>query len=301
MGNLIFEFQILFSKRKLYIHYFHTYSIMNNFNNSSLQNVICLDIVNVTDRHLNNWLLANNTYEEITKEYLFQVIENNKNEFNESNKIGRIYLHNSFCIATSYQDNLTKLELAENLLDEIKELPTIKTGEMKTEIDGFMKNLIENHRMTMSEITYLKLNKYVQQNLNPIKYKIPFFFEDIICFEMYSFDLKMKDITSSSGFKPIYEYLRKKHIGEKIIKNLIIQKMYYLKDLLIAFSAKLNGTDEEIWFWSEYYTGNLHYIKPTYLLKQKTTISLDTILDKINCNGINSLDKEEIEFLENFK
>lgn len=274
---------------------------MNNFNNSSLQNVICLDIVNVTEEYLNTWILVNDTYEEITKEYLFQMIENNKNEFNKSNKIGRIYLHNSFCIATSFQDNLSKLELAENLLDEIKELPTIKTGEMKTEIDGFMKNLIENHRMEMNETTYLKLNDYVQRNLNPIKYKIPFFFEDIICFEIYSFELKMKDITSSSGFKPIYEYLRNKYIGEKIIKNLIIQKMYYLKELLIAFSAKLNGTNEEIWFWSEYHTEALHYIKPTYLLEQKTSFSLDTILDKINSIGINSLDKEEIEFLEKFK
>lgn len=274
---------------------------MNNFNNSSLKNVICLDIVNATEKHLKIWLLANDIYEKVTKEYLFQMIENNKNEFNESTKIGRIYLHNSFCIATSFQNNLTKLELGENLLNEIKELPIIKTGEMKSEIDHFMENLIKNHKMTMSEITYLKLNDYVQQYLNPIKYKIPFFFEDIICFEMYSFNLKMKDITSSSGFKPIYEYLRKKYIGEKIINNLIVQKMYYLKELLIAFSAKLNGTDEEIWFWSEYYTENLQYIEPTYLLEQKTFYSLDTILDKINCKGINSLDNEEIEFLENFK
>lgn len=274
---------------------------MNNFNNSSLKNVICLDIVNATEKHLKIWLLANDIYEKVTKEYLFQMIENNKNEFNESTKIGRIYLHNSFCIATSFQNNPTKLELGEILLNEIKELPIIKTGEMKSEIDYFMENLIKNHKMTMSEITYLKLNDYVQQYLNPIKYKIPFFFEDIICFEMYSFNLKMKDITSSSGFKPIYEYLRKKYIGEKIINNLIVQKMYYLKELLIAFSAKLNGTDEEIWFWSEYYTENLQYIEPTYLLEQKTFYSLDTILDKINCKGINSLDNEEIEFLENFK
>lgn len=274
---------------------------MNNFNNSSLKNVICLDIVNATEKHLKIWLLANDIYEKTTKEYLFQMIENNKNEFNESTKIGRIYLHNSFCIATSFQNNPTKLELGEILLNEIKELPIIKTGEMKSEIDYFMENLIKNHKMTMSEMTYLKLNEYVQQNLNPIKYKIPFFFEDIVCFEMYSFNLKMKDITSSSGFKPIYEYLRKKYIGKKIINNLIVQKMYYLKELLIAFSAKLNGTDEEIWFWSEYYTENLQYIEPTYLLEQKTFYSLDTILDKINCKGINSLDKEEIEFLENFK
>lgn len=274
---------------------------MNNFNNSSLENVICLDIVNATEKHLNSWISNNDSYEEITKEYLFQMIENNKNEFDITKKIGRIYLHNSFCIATSFQNNLTKLELADNLLEEIKGLPTIKTGEMKTEIDGFMKNLMENHKMEMNETTYLKLRDYVQRNLNPIKYKIPFFFEDIICFEIYSFNLKMKEITSSSGFKPIYNYLRNKYIGKNIINNLIVQKMYYLKELLIAFSVKLNGTDEEIWFWSEYYTENLQYIEPTYLLEQKTFYSLDTILDKINCNGINSLDKEEIDFLENFK
>lgn len=274
---------------------------MNNFNNSSLENVVCLDIVNATEKHLNSWISNNDSYEEITKEYLFQMIENNKNEFNITKKIGRIYLHNSFCIATSFQDNLTKLELADNLLDEIKELPTIKTGEMKTVIDGFMKNLIENHKMQMNEPTYLKLNDYVQQNLNPIKYKITFFFEDVISFEMYSFNLKMKEITSSSGFKPIYNYLRNKYIGENIINNLIVQKMYYLKELLIAFSAKLNGTDEEIWFWSEYYTENLQYVEPTYLLEQKSLLSLDKILDKVNCKGINSLDTEEIEFLKNFK
>ena len=274
---------------------------MNNFNNSSLENVICLDIVNATEKHLNSWISNNDSYEEITKEYLFQMIENNKNEFDITKKIGRIYLHNSFCIATSFQNNLTKLELADNLLEEIKGLPTIKTGEMKTEIDGFMKNLMENHKMEMNETTYLKLRDYVQRNLNPIKYKIPFFFEDIICFEIYSFNLKMKEITSSSGFKPIYNYLRNKYIGKNIINNLIVQKMYYLKELLIAFSVKLNGTDEEILFWSEYYTENLQYIEPTYLLEQKTFYSLDTILDKINCNGINSLDKEEIDFLENFK
>lgn len=260
-----------------------------------------LDIQNASEVHLKSWLLFNDSYQEITKEYLFQMIENNKNEFDKSKKICRIYLHDSFCIATSFQDNPTKLELVEELLDEIKELPLIKTGEMKTEIDGFMKNLLENHKMQMNELTYLKLNDFVQQNLNPIKYKIPFFFKDIICFEMYSFDLKMKDITSSSGFKPIYKYLSKKYSGKKIIDNLIVQKMYYLKELLIAFSAKLNGTDEEIWFWSEYYTENLQYIQPICLLKQKSFNSLDTILDKINHKGINSLDKEEIEFLENFK
>lgn len=94
---------------------------MSNFKNSSLENVICLNIVNATDKHLNNWLKANDTYEEITKEYLFQTIENNKNEISPSKKIGLIYLHNSFCIATSFQDDLTKLELSENLLDELKE------------------------------------------------------------------------------------------------------------------------------------------------------------------------------------
>ena len=97
-----------------------TLFIMNNFNNSSLKNVICLDIVNATEKHLKIWLLANDIYEKVTKEYLFQMIENNKNEFNESTKIGRIYLHNSFCIATSFQNNLTKLELGENLLNEIQ-------------------------------------------------------------------------------------------------------------------------------------------------------------------------------------
>lgn len=269
---------------------------MNNFTNSALKNIVCLDIINANKKDLSNWFLINNNYEEITKDYVYQTIEKNKAEIEKSNKIAHIFLHDSFCVATANEDNLNELELVDTLLNELKELPTIKTGEMKKEIDYFMTNLIEKNRMKMSEIIYFKLHNYINENLNPIQYKIPFFFEDIVCFEMYPFNLKMFEIIGSKNYKPVHNYLRSKYPNIKILDNFIVQKMYYLKNLFVACSGKVNGTDEEVWFWSDQYRELLFYTKTIYV-NENQTLSIDQISNKVMKVGMDSLAKEELEIL----
>ena len=126
--------------------------------------------------------------------------------------------------------------------------------------------------------------------------------EHIFGFEIASYNLKMFDMLSARIYKPIHNDLRNKYPGTKIINNFLIQKIYYLKSIPIAFSAKLIGTnEEEKWFWSEHYLEDLKNIEPVYLNSLLPSYSIDLILDKINEKGIDNLTKEELEFLNSNK
>lgn len=268
----------------------------------ALKDVVCLDLSNGTIENLQNYFKLNTNLQSVTKQYLEENLERNLTKVDASDRVVRIYLYDSFVIATSKFKNEQDVIIEDSFIDEIKKLPIIKESDGLEVVQQFMGNLINNNVVRMDEITHLKLFNYYTQNLNPIKYKIPFFMEHIFGFEIASYNLKMYDMLSPRIYKPIHNDLRNKYPDTKIINNFLIQKIYYLKSIPIAFSAKLIGTnEEEKWFWSEHYLEDLKNIEPIYLTTLFPSYSIDLILDKINEIGINNLTKEELEFLNSNK
>ena len=108
----------------------------------------------------------------------------------------------------------------------------------------------------------------------------------------------MHEIICSKNFKTIHNYLKNKYPNIKILSNFIVHKMYYLKDLFIACSGIVNGTDEEIWFWSDQYRESLLYSKTVYI-NENQTLSVNQILNKVMKVGMDGLTKEELKILMN--
>lgn len=268
----------------------------------ALKDVVCLNLSNGTIENLHSFFKLNTNLQSITKQYLEETLERNLTEVDASNRVVRIYLYDSFVIATSKEINEQNIIIEDSFIDEIKKLPIIKESDGLEVVQQFMESLMNDNVVRMDEITHLKLFNYYIQNLNPPKYKIPFFMEHIFGFEIASYNLKMYDMLSARIYKPIHNDLRNKYPDTKIINNFLIQKIYYLKSIPIAFSAKLIGTnEEEKWFWSEHYLEDLKNIEPIYLTTLFPSYSIDLILDKINEKGIDNLTKEELEFLNSNK
>ena len=268
---------------------------MKYFNYSLLQNIVCLDIKNATNKDLFTWLSLNETTE-ITKSHIEYLIKKNNSETCESKKTESIYLQNNFIIAKSFENYQMNLCFSEFFMDELKNLPVIKNKKAKEFINLFMDNLMTNDKWDMKEYYFMNLIQY-QENKN---YSNNLFLNQTIAFDVSEYNLRLKEILNPKKFKPAYCELKRLYPEMKIVCNFIVQKMYYHKQLAIAFSAKLTGTDIEQWFWSDHFEESLLFIKPIPLVVPECELTINAILDKINEYGLPYLTTNEIKFLEKF-
>ena len=176
-------------------------------------------------------------------------------------------------------------------------MPSITNPEAIPTIEKFMDNLIQNHNMEMNEYLFMELFKY-QESYFENNDLIPFFLNQTIVINIPEYGLTLYEILGPNKYKPVFSELKQSYPDRKINKNFIVQKMYYHKQLPIAFSAKLNDTDIEKWFWSDQFELALRFIEPETLTIPKCALTIDAILDKINEYGIECLSDEELNFLQ---
>lgn len=114
---------------------------------------------------------------------------------------------------------------------------------------------------------------------------------DVICIDLRMFNhIKLKEICEK--FNLNYDsILENKYSG--------FAKLWIIKEsgLIIAFTTK---KDSEIQQTKEFIK-ELSEIQPEQLKKIKKNLNIDSILDKINSTGIESLRQEERDFLKNCK
>lgn len=270
---------------------------MQFLNYSSLQNIVCLDIKNATNKDLYTWCSLNKI-PEITKSFIEQIIKDNNNAPYESAKIEILYLHRDFVFAKKFENYTMNLEIFDFFMEELKNIPLIDNETAKKSITLFMDNFMKNNKWEMGETFFMNLLEY-QENKNELEI---LFLNKTIAFDVSSYNLKLKEILDPKRYKPVHNKLRNLYPNMKILGNVIVQKMYYYNRVPIAFSAKLLGTDhEEQWFWCDHFVESLRYLVPTPLVVPECDLSINAILDKINEFGLPYLTTNEREFLEKHK
>lgn len=275
---------------------------MNKNSDTTLSTAIRLKIAQATMEDLQAFLYDHPYLENATQIYLKCTLQNVING-NYDEKIEDIFLHDSFVMGSINEGDSYQLDVTDFLLDEVQKIPCITSNELVDTVDKFMYNFKVNHKVDMNEVMQLMIGDYYCQNYKRPNYKIPLFVGGLIGIDVAKYEIRMKDITSTNSFKKTYNQYKQIYPNTKIVKNLIIHKMYYLKELLVAISVKFKGHEEENWYWTDYYRERLEMLTPTVLKEYSKNYrpTLNSILDKINLSGIQSLNTIEQEFLNNFK
>jgi hypothetical protein len=290
-------FQLLFNKNN------NLYKLpMYRNNDTTLSTAIRLKVSQASSEDLQVFIYDHPHLEEATLLYLKSIVQNLETG-NYDEKLEYIFLHDSFVMGSMNEGDYYLLDVSDFLLDEVQAIPCITSNELVDLIDKFMYNFKVNHKVKMNEVTQLIISEYYYQKHKRPNYKIPLFVGDLIGIEVAKYEIRMKDITCTNSFKKTYTHFRKKYPNTKIVKNLIIHKMYYLKELLVAISVKFTGHEEETWYWSDYYIERLEMLSPIVLKDYKANYkpTLNSVLDKINQSGVQSLNTIEQSFLNNLK
>lgn len=269
---------------------------MKFINYSSIQNIVCLDVKNAVNNDIYTYFMMNKLSES-TKSYIEYLLKQNIVEFCESERIECIYLHNDLVLAITYENYEMNMKFENLFIGELKKLPIISDSKAQKFINLFMENLMTNHKWDMKESYFMNLLQF--QNRNEESEVL--FLNQTAAFNVSSYNLKLIEILSPKKFKPAYCELKRLYPEMKIVNNLIVQKMYFYKQLPIAFSAKLLGTNIEQWFWSDQFEESLLLIEPIPLVVPECELTVNAILDKINYYGLPYLTANEINFLENYK
>ncbi len=92
--------------------------------------------------------------------------------------------------------------------------------------------------------------------------------------------------------------MRNKHQQKNIIKDLVVEDLYYIGETLFAIKARYLYSNETFYRYSDDYLSLLQMTEPISLKDFHKNLNTDEILDKINALGLNSLTKSRVGFFK---
>lgn len=261
--------------------------------------IMCLDFKDASLKYFQNYLKELADFQKVTVEYLEQLIVKNSATNDVFEKTARVYFYGSFILATTNQHNESLVKPSYTLLEELDNIPVLKENHCKELIDKIMTQIIKQDRINLTEIDTISLYGFAKINLNLPIYKIPCIFENVVGFNVGNHDLKLFDMLSARLYKPLYNLLKNKHQQKGIIKELVVENLYYIGEILFAIKATYLYSNESFYRYTDCYLELLQFTQPISLKNIQENLNIDEVLDKINASGLGSLTKMELDFLKN--
>ncbi len=261
--------------------------------------IMCLDFKDVSLKDFHNFLKEYTDFQNVTVEYLEKIIVKNSEMNDPHEKIARVYFYGSFILATTNQHNEYLMQPSYSLLEELDNIPVLNDNHCKEFIDKIMTQIIKQNKINLTEIDAISLYGFAKTNLKHPIYKIPCVFENVVGFNIGNDNLKLFDMLSARLYKPLHNLIRNKHLQKSIIKDLVVEDLYYIGETLFAIKAKYLYSNETFYRYSDDYLSLLQMTEPISLKDFHENLNTDEILDKINALGLNSLTKVELDFLKN--
>ena len=153
---------------------------------------------------------------------------------------------------------------------------------------------------------YHKKNEHVfkavqsLQGFEANKHRFPNFTSCVCVIDAFDLGFKLNDffVPSNKKVVAIKYFFKTKYQTDNVLKSVNLSKVFFLDQFILGFSFQMQETKEEHFFWNM-------KLDERFLLMDKITfdapipLTIDGLLDKINCDGIESLTIEEMNFLSN--
>ena len=258
------------------------------------KNIIALDLQNAIVDNIENWFSDTyTTNNSSTKNYIQKIVHDNLTSDNSTNYI---FLVNDTVLGTSNKNGYSEIKYSDFLIEDLMLLPPISLTQL------------ELYRSVIIDwiFNYAKENEMVFQAIHPLqefeveKYQFPDFTSCVCVIDTIDLGFKLKDffLPLNQKFKEMYQFFRTHYQATKILKNVNLTRVFLLDKLILGYSFQMEGSTEEHFFWNIYLEEHL-LLMNKFTFDAPIKLTVDTVLDKINLKGIDSLTEVEMNFLNN--
>ena len=261
--------------------------------------IMCLDFKDASLKYFHTFLKEYADFQNVTIEYLEQIIVKNLATNDASEKVARVYFYGSFILATTNQHNDSLVQPSYSLLKELDNIPVLNENHCEELIDKIMTRIIKQDKINLTDIDTISLYAFAKTSLKLPIYKIPCIFENVVGFNIGNRNLRLFDMLSARLYKPLHNLIRNKHQQKSIIKDLVVEDLYYIGETLFAIKATYLYSNESFYRYTDCYLELLQFTQPISLKNIQENLNIDEVVDKINASGLGSLTKMELDFLKN--
>ncbi len=138
------------------------------------------------------------------------------------------------------------------------------------------------------------------QEFEANKHRFPNFTSCVCVINAFDLGFRLNDffVPVNQKFEAIHQFFKTQYQTDDVLKSVNLTKVFFLDQFILGFSFQMQKTKEEHFFW------NMKLDEQLLLLDKITfdapiPLTVDSLLDKINYNGIESLTIEEMNFLSN--
>ncbi|MGG7036301.1 MAG: hypothetical protein ACI7YS_14050 [Flavobacterium sp.] len=260
------------------------------------KNIIALDLQNAILENLEAWFLETEliTYN-LAKDLIRQHIKDN---ITSENPIDYIFFINNIILGSYKKNDGSEIEYSDFLIDDLRLLQPISL----TQLELYRSAIID------WIFNYNKENEIVFQGIQSLqefeaeKYKFPDFTCCVGVIDTIDLGFKLKDffLPLNQKFKAIHQFFRTQYQTNKILKNVNLSRVFLLDKLILGYSFQMEGSAEEHFFWNISLDERL-LLMDKFTFNAPIKLTVDSILDKINLKGTDSLTEAEMNFLNNQK
>ncbi len=258
------------------------------------KNIIALNLINAVSENLESWFLEtdlindNNTKIHIRK-YLEEILI-------LDNPVNCVFLINDIILGTSNKNNCLEIEYCDFLIDDLVLLKPISLKKLELYRSVIIDWIFNHHKK--NELVFKAVQSL--QEFETDKYLFPNFTSCVCVIDALDLGFKLNDffVPLNKKFKAIYQFFKAHYPTDTILKSVNLTKVFFIDQFVLGFSFQMEGTVVEHFFW------NIH-LDEQLLLMDKITfdkpiqLTVDSLLDKINQRGIESLSETEMNFLRN--
>lgn len=254
---------------------------------SAVSKVICIDLLNASKEDLHNYFIFSST-PEILKLYVNHLYTKLHDNLFDTSNPHLVYIEDNYILGTRrHEDGMKKICLGHTEI-----LPDTSVDNLDKSIFPSMENrLLKNNNLQLtSDLTFIFKHHY-RELLNTEKYNTVFIDAHI----EVSGGLSINYTDLCDKYNLSIEFLD--CANQPDTTHFTLKKIYYKNQLPIIFV--FNTVDGlEFMGWNKKYLLALYNISPINNISIDKKTTLNAILDKINCSGISSLNKDEISFLD---
>ena len=255
---------------------------------NALSNINCIDLLNASREELNNYCLVSNVANGF-KLYLMHLHSSLHDDLFNTNNPHIVFFDNDYIIGSIRNDQ----DIHQFSLGGTEILPDVKN--VKLDLSLFKNTEKEIYRTKQLDLT------------NEIVYKL---FQNMqsIMFKNYNTDFVQFHVDVKNKMAiPFPEFC--KQYNQNIVflgcenqpnlDSLILHRIFYRYKQAVIFIFK-NDAGLEYMGWNKNFLIQLRNCKPIQFEKIDTKTKLNAVLDKLGLYGVNSLDDEEMAFLDSY-
>ena len=282
------------TKLNLYIYYFH---IITHFKMALNQHsIIALDLHNAILDNIETWFEAidlknSNLSKNLIRKFVNENVESH-------NPVEYVFLLNDIVFANTNKNNYCEIYFSEYLGNDLMLLQPVSLNQLEKYKSVIIDWIFNNHKKNELVFNAIQSFKITESE----KYQFPNFTTNVCVIDVIDLGFKLNDffMPLNQKFKAIHQFFMEEYQTTKVLKNVNLTRIFLADNLILGYAFQMEGNTQEHFFW------NIH-LNEHLLLMEKITFStpivftVDNLLDKINMNGIESLNDNEMIFLSNQK